>query len=115
MEVDKESAILYSNIREHIWIKRHFNRNMKPVREMAKQNMQVKKKEERKKHGFSRRNSRCKLSEWECAWHVLGVAERARIASAVGELRWGCTQETRAGSLVIAQSKSCESFTHSKN
>lgn len=51
MEVDKESAILYSNIREYIWIKRHFNRNMKPVREMAKQNMQVKKRKKEKSMG----------------------------------------------------------------
>lgn len=28
--------------------KRHFNRNMKPVREMAKQNMQVKKRKKEK-------------------------------------------------------------------
>ena len=34
-------------------------------------------------------HSRCKLFEWECAWHVLGTAEGAYIASAVGELRWG--------------------------
>lgn len=60
-------------------------------------------------------HSRCKLFEWECAWHVLGIAEGAHIASAVGELRWGCTQETRAGSLVVEQSKSHGLFTHSKN